>query len=204
MFHWRPLLFVVIFALLLPACAPKGNGQVAVAQVGMPTLSSSTPDPEAVRLIAMSEQARQIAQQDSSEVVLRQVDTDLNTTDFQFVDGALTKVITVLIPEPNAPASQWHTTVNSVSPLLTHAEPALNLQNLRTGPGRVAQAITAHWPECTLRGITLYRENGQLTWVAFCNTREGVASGSMDDQTGIFQPSEAPPAPLPVTATPSS
>jgi hypothetical protein len=60
---------------------------VWVGPVGVSRLSDGTPDPDAVRLIAMSEQARQIAQKESSRVVLRQVDTDLNTTDFQFVDG---------------------------------------------------------------------------------------------------------------------
>jgi hypothetical protein len=135
---------------------------------------------------------------------LRQVDTDLNITDFQFVDKALTKVITVVVPNPKAPADKWHTTINSVSPLLSNAEPALDLHNLRTGPERVAHAISAHWPGCTLRGILLYREDDRLTWLAFCNTPEGVVSGSMDGKTGIFAPSEAPPAPIPATAMPSS
>ncbi len=177
---------------------------VWIGPVGESKLSDDPPDPDAIELIAMSEQAMQIAQQESADIVLRQVGTDLNTTYFKFVDGALSKVITVFVPGPGASANQWHTTVNTVSPLLSHAEPALDMQNLRTGPKRVAQAVTAHWPGCTVRGIMLYRENGQLTWLAFCNTPAGVVSGSMNDQAGVFQPSKAPPAPLPVTATPSS
>lgn len=177
---------------------------VWVGPVQISKLYGDTPDPDAVKLIAMSEQARQIALPESADIVLRQVDTDLNTTDFQFVDGALSKVITVIVPDAGAPVDQWDTTVNSVSPLLSHAEPALNLQNLRNGPRRVAQAITAHWPGCSLRGIMLYRENDQLTWLAFCNTFAGVVSGSMVDRLGVFQPSKAPPALLPVTATPAN
>jgi hypothetical protein len=165
--------------------------------------SGLNPDADVMRLIAMSEQARRIAQTETSNPVLRQVDTNLSVTDFQFVDRALTKVITIVVPQPEAPADTWRVTSNTVSPLLSYAEPVLDLQNLRTDPKRVAQAIRAHWPGCTLRGITLYRENDRLTWTAICNTPEGVASGNMDDRTGIFQPSAAPPAPFPSTATPS-
>ncbi len=165
-------------------------------------LPERTSDLEALKLVAMGEQALQIAQQKAPNLVLRQVDTDLSVTGFQFVDRSLTQVITVIIPQPDAPVDTWYTTVNSISPLLSHSEPALDLHNLRTGPKRMAQAITAHWPGCMLRGIMLYREEGQLTWLAFCNTPEGVVSGSMQDRGGVFQPSEAPPAPLPVIATP--
>jgi hypothetical protein len=165
-------------------------------------LPERTSDLEALKLIAIGEQALQIAQQEAPNLVLRQVDTDLSVTDFQFVDRSLTQVITVVIPQTDAPVDTWYTTVNSISPLLSHSEPALNLPNLRTGPTRVVQSITAHWPGCTLRGIMLYREQGQLTWLAFCNTPEGVVSGSLQDRSGVFQPSEAPPAPLPAIATP--
>jgi hypothetical protein len=166
--------------------------------------SGRNPDADAIRLVAMSEQARQIVRNETPNPVLRQVDTDLKVTDFQFVDKTLTKVVTVVVPQPDAPNGAWHTTVSKVSPLLSYAEPALDLQDLRTGPERVAHAITAHWPGCTLRGITLYQEKDRLTWTAFCNTPEGVASRNMDGQTGIFQPSAAPLAPLPSMATPSS
>jgi hypothetical protein len=166
-------------------------------------LSNQTSDLEALKLIAMGEQARQIAQKEGGDLVLRQVDTDLSITDFQFVDRALTRVITVIIPQPDAPVDAWYATVNYVSPLLSHSEPDLGLQYLKTGPGHVAQAVTAQWPGCMLRGMILSREKDQLTWLAFCNTPKGVVSGSMVDRTGVFWPSEAPPAPLPVTATPS-
>ena len=63
------------------------------------TLSDSIPDSSALKLIAMGEQAMQIAQQESSDVVLRQVETDLSITAFRFVDGALTKEIVVIVPE---------------------------------------------------------------------------------------------------------
>jgi hypothetical protein len=166
------------------------------------TLSDSIRDSSAFKLTAMSEQAMQIAQKESSDVVLRQVETDLSITAFRFVDSALTKEIVVVVPEPDAPTEKWSTIVNTVSPLLLYRESGLNLQSLMVGPARVAQAITSHWPGCTVQEISLSTKNNKLTWVAFCNTPEGVASGSMDNQTGVFQPSNAPPAPVALTATP--
>jgi hypothetical protein len=183
--------------LVLTACVTRAT------PTEVPTAKPrSAPDPDAISLIAMSGPANQIAQKESSDVVLRQVDTDLTITDFRFVDRALTWETMVVIPGPDAPIDKWYTVVNSVSPLLTRAGPALNLQGLRIGPNAVAQAITAHWPGCTVRGLTLYLENDKLTWLAFCKTFEGVVSGTMQDQTGVFQPSNAPPAPVPSTATP--
>jgi len=165
------------------------------------THTISTPDPDAVKLIAMGEQAMQIAQK-SLGMVLRQVDTDLTTTDFRFVDRALTREIVILVPESDAPTEKWITSVNTVSPILSYAQPALDLHNLRIGPKRVAQAIMNHWPGCSVRGANLYLENNKLIWLVFCNTSKGVVSGSMDNETGVFQPSNAPPASVPATATP--
>ncbi len=187
-----------LLSVIVSACAN------AVTSTEVSTLANGTSDSSVDKLIAMSEQATKIALKESSDVVLRQVDTDFNITDFRFVDGALTKEIMVVVPVPDAPTDQWRTEVNSISPLLGSAEPAIDLQSLRVGPDRVAQAIKAHWHNCAVRAITLYRENDKLTWTAFCNTPEGVVSGNMENQTGAFQPSDAPPASIPVTATPVS
>jgi hypothetical protein len=194
-FRYR-ITLLCLFSVTLTAC----GGAVVSTKDSAP--SNSVPDSDAIALIAMSEQALKIAQEESYDVVLRQVDTDLNMTNFRFVDGALTQEIMVVVPASDAPIDQWRAEVNTISPLLSSAEPAINLQELKVGPGRVAQAIKAHWHNCTVRGITLYRENDQLTWTAFCNTPEGVVSGNLDNQTGAFQPSEAPPASIAITATP--
>jgi hypothetical protein len=191
----RPYLQCLLL-LALTACANT------VKSVGISTPFDSARDPDAAKLIAMSEQAMQIAQKESEEIALRQVDTDLSITAFRFVDSSLIKEIVVVVPEPNAPPGKWNTTVNSVSPLLMYADTAMDLENLRIGPNRVAQAITAYWPGCTIRTMTLFRENDKLVWTAFCTTSEGVVSGSMDNQMGVFKPSDAPPASLPPTAKP--
>lgn len=164
--------------------------------------SGSSPDPDVAKLIRMSEQAMSIAQKEAPEAILRQIDTDLNRTNFGFTDGKGTRHISVLVPAPEVPPDQWVTQVQSFTPLVGRSGPALALQNLQIGPNRVAQAITAHWSGCTIRSLTLYYEEDHLTWAAFCNTSEGVVSGVVDNRTGIFQPSHAPPAPVPPTATP--
>ncbi|HLO31718.1 MAG TPA: hypothetical protein VK249_21375 [Anaerolineales bacterium] len=190
------LSIVCLLSLALTAC------EMVVTSAKGSTRSEGIPDSSASRLIAMSEQALHIAQKESSDVLLRQVETDLSITAFRFVDGALTREIVVIVPEPDAPTEKWSTVINTVSPLLMYRESGLDLQGLRVGPARVADAITAHWPGCTVREISLSAQNNQLTWLAFCNTSEGLASGSMDNETGVFQPSDAPPARFALTATP--
>jgi hypothetical protein len=73
---------------------------------------------------------------------------------------------------------------------------------MKIGPSRMAQAITRHWPGCVLRTMVLYPQDGRLVWTAFCSTPEGVVSGDMDNESGTFRPSQAPPASMPPTATP--
>ena len=192
----KTLLSAVCLSLLaLAACA------VLPASAHDLTNVNSTPDSDAIKIIAMGDQARRIAQE-SQGGILRQVDTDLTTTDFRFVDRALTRETMIFVPGTNAAPEKWRTTVNTVTPLLTYAQPDMDLHGLRIGPKRVAQAITNHWPGCSVRGLTLYLEQDKLTWIAFCNTLEGVVSGSMDNETGVFQSSSAPPASIPALATP--
>jgi hypothetical protein len=180
--------------LVSGACmgAAKPAGQMPV----------SAPDADVASLVAASERAAQLVREKTPEAVLHQIDTDLHTTTFRFTDKASTQEISVVIPAAGVPPEQWVVEVNSRTPLVGNMSPGLNLQSLRAGPTRVAQAIAGHWPGCTIRGLTLYNENDHLTWVAFCNIPEGVVSGSADGETGVFRPSAAPPASLPVTATP--
>ncbi len=161
---------------------------------------ASTPDPDAMRLIALEEQARQVAQKSQGEI-LRQVDTDMVTIDFRFVDKATTREVTIVIPTQDTPVEKWKTVVNTVSPILSFPSPDMGLNALKIGPERVAQAAASYWNGCSVRGLILYPENGKLTWLVFCNTSGGVVSGNMDNETGVFQPSTAPPAPVPGIAT---
>ncbi len=123
------------------------------------------------------------------------------TIDFRFIDRAATREVTIVIPTLNTPVERWNTVVNTVSPLLTYPSPNMDLKPLKTGPERVAEAAAGHWIDCEVRMMTLYLENEKLIWLVFCNTHEGVVSGSMDNATGVFQPSNAPPARIPGIAT---
>ena len=162
-----------------------------------------TPDPDSPKFVALSEQARQRAQKESPDAVLRQADTDLNRTISRFTDTAATKEIDITVPSPNASPDQWTAGVTSLSPLLGHSEPDMNIKDLRVAPSHVAQAVSAQWAGCKIRALTLYRNESEhdLIWVAFCDTPQGMVSGKMVNGTGVFQPFNAPPARAPVTAT---
>ncbi len=161
------------------------------------------PDADTISLVALSEQARRIAQKEIPDAVLRQVDTGLGKTTFRFTDKVGTKEIDITAPSPNTPPDQWTAYVTSLSPLLGRSEPDMNIKDVRAGPSRVAQAVTAHWSGCQIRALTLYRDESEndLIWVDFCDTPQGTVSGEMVNRTGVFQPFNAPPAVVPVTAT---
>ncbi len=186
------IISLVLLALTACAAPPASANSLKHA--------AQTPDSDAILLVALAEQARQVAQKSQGEI-LRQVDTDMVTIDFRFVDRATTREVTIVIPTQNAPVEQWKTVVNTVSPLLTYPSPDMDLNALKIGPERVAEAAAGQWKDCELRTMTLYLENEKLTWLVFCNTRDGVVSGSMDNATGAFHPSNAPPASIPGIAT---
>ena len=179
---------ILVFSLLLAACG--GQPQAA-------------PDPDVVSLAALEKQAVKVAQTETPDPILHQVDTDLHWTVFRFTDQAATKEITVLITAPDVPMEQWHVEVNTFSKLVGSKAPGIDLQTLNLGPGRVSRAAAAQWPGCTLHSLTLFLENETLTWVAFCGTSTGLMSGFMKNDGGIFQTYPGSPAQVPVTATPA-
>src|SRR5512140_1905752 len=190
------LLALALVVLVSSACANKPES----AQTS--PVSTFTPDADAVKLVTLGEQAMQRVRKETPDVVLHQIDTDLNKTYFRFTDEAATKEISVLVSAADVPPEQWIIEVNPHTPLIGNTDPGLNLRKLRVGPHRVIQAISAQWLGCTIRSLTLYSEKGNLTWLSDCNTSAGVVAGTMDGETGIFRPSDALPALLPVTATP--
>lgn len=161
----------------------------------------STPDQDVGKMVDLSKQAAQRAGEKTSGAILHQVDTDTKTFTFRFTDKEATKEISVFIPDAGIPPEQWTIDVNARTPLVGNTTPELNLGKLKVGYNRVAQAMFAHWQGCSIRALTLYSENERLTWTAFCNTPRGVVTGDMDGESGVFTPSDAPPAPVPVTAT---
>ncbi len=167
--------------------------------------TETTPDSDAIMLVTMGEQARQIAQRELPDVVLRQIDSnaDLSEFTFRYTDSAATKEIDITGAAPNVSPEQWSAQIITLSPLLGWSQPDMNLQVLRIGPNRVARAITTHWSDCKVRFVHLSLEKNDLVWIAWCDTPQGTVSGTMSNQTGMFQPSNAPPAHIPITATPA-
>lgn len=161
-----------------------------------------TPDQDVGKIVDLSKQAAQLVRKKTSAPILHQVDTDIKTFTFRFTDKEATEEISVFVPAVGIPPEQWTIEVNARTPLVGNTTPGLDLGKLRIGSNRVAQAVFAHWQGCTIRGLTLYSENDHLIWVAFCNIPQGVVEGAMDGESGVFTASDAPPASLPVTATP--
>ena len=189
-------LAVYLCALISSGCA-SGKNKVQAQQ---PSLAA--PDPDRAALTGMEKQASKLAQQQAPGAVLHQIDTDLLWTIFRFTDAGATEEIAIRVDTPQTPAAQWKTDVTSFSKLVGSLGPGPDLSGLKAGPGRAAKAVQSHWPGCTLHGLTLYLQDQRRPWVAFCTTAAGIVTGLVDNQTGVFQPSEAPPAEFPVTATP--
>ena len=159
----------------------------------------TTPDPDAVELMEMGEQALQLAQQESPNVILIQVFTDLSQTAFRFMESTETREINVLVPAPSAPVGEWRVHIDPIA----RTGPGIDLRTLRIGPNRAAAAMLAQWPGCEIAGLGLYLfgAGDKLAWDISCNTPEGVVKGSLGNLTGLFQLIGGPAVP-PVTASP--
>jgi len=159
--------------------------------------STPTPaaDPDAVTLVAMGEEALELAREAVPDAVLRQVDVSPDRAiSFRFTDEAATQTIAVHVPGPEVPRDDWSVLDEGLTPLIGQASPGIDLRALRAGPAAVARSATGHWSGCGVRAMTLYGEGEDLSWTVFCNLPEGVVSGSVDARTGEFTPSSARPA----------
>ena len=164
--------------------------------------SARQPDADVAALVTLSEEAARRAQEEAPDAVLRQVGVspDVGRTIFRFTDPAATKEVSVTVPEPGAPPEAWKIHIG-VSPLIGHPSPGIDLPSLWIGPASVMRAATGHWPACGIRSIGLHGHGDNLVWYVDCNLPEGVVSGTVDGQSGVFTPSLAPPAIVPPTAT---
>jgi len=188
----------------LTACSEAGVAPTGEVPGGRETFDSARhPDADVAALVALSEEAARRAEEEAPDAVLRQigVSPDAGRTIFRFTDVAATKAVTVTVPEPGAPPEAWSIHIG-VSPLVGHRSPGIDLLSLRIGPASVVRAATGHWPACGIRSIGLHGQGDDLVWYVFCNLPEGVVSGTVDGQSGVFTPSLAPPAIVPPTATP--
>ncbi len=85
------------------------------------------------------------------------------------------------------------------------ADVFLSVESMNVGPTAAMDEITEHWRGCAPRSQTVISSaEGDTRWVLFCDLPEGTVSGWVDVKTREFTPSEAPPAIVPVTATPEA
>ena len=188
----------------LTACSEAGLSPTTDVSGGRENFDSARhPDADVAALIALSEKAARRAEEEAPSAVLRQlgISPDVGRTIFLFTDAAATKAVTVIVPEPGAPPEAWSIHIG-VSQLIGHPSPGIDLPSLRIGPASVARAATGHWPACGIRSIGLHGQGDDLVWYVDCNLPEGVVSGTVDGQSGVFTPSLAPPAIVPPVATP--
>lgn len=178
-----------------------GLGLSACAKVTAKAASES----DAVALADSSQEAFQRASRVVPDPVLRQVDVipPAGRAIFYFTDVAATLEVRVETPSPNAPSDEWEVTLTTTSKLVGFRVPALNMNALQVGPASVARALTRAWNGCTPTSFTLTGKGDDLEWVGFCRLPDGaLATGMLDNRTGEFLPSPAPPAYPPPTATP--
>ena len=167
-------------------------------------------DSDAVALDSLSRQALERAELELPDAVLRQL--DLRDVDgplfFRFTNRDAERGVNLHLENPESDPERWVVSTVEVSPLLGHPSPGISLSGLRAGPQRVVRGMRDAWPGCTVRSISLHGTDGDLVWYGFCNLPEGGMSGTLWDRAsdpapGEFEPSLAPPARVPVTATPA-
>jgi hypothetical protein len=178
-----PFLFLAACSgMSAEALSPSGDGDV---------------DADAIALIDLAEQATLLARAEAADAILLQVDTNLDRTWFRFMDGAKTIEIFVLHSSAETSPNQWSVRIDPIS----RPGPGITLERLLVGPGRVADAIVAEWPDCASPSMTLFGDGDRLIWSVGCNTPDGVVTGEFDNETGRLLLKGGPARP-PATATP--
>ena len=193
------LVAVVFLLMLLVAC-----GQANPTSSPITILGTGNRDPDVAALANLSEQVIKRAREIASDAVLRQINIGLDrgTHSFRLTDAEATQAITIHVFAPDAPPDQWEVVYGHLNQLLGNPRPGIDLQALQVGPAAAGEAAMTYWPNCKMGTLTLIGQRDDLTWIVFCNTAEGVISGTINAQTGAFVPSLAPPVPPPPIATP--
>lgn len=178
---------LVLISLVLAGCTQTGDN---------PLPTQRPPDPDAVILVDMGQDALERIRGVAASAVLRQVNViaDGGPFEFQFTDRQATREIAVTVPAGDADRGTWTVRLPSTSKLTAHPSPGMKLDGLRVGPGAVATAATGQWDGCGIRSRSLAGEGEDLIWHVFCNLPQGVVSGTVDGRTGEFVPSDALPA----------
>ncbi len=186
----RRILYLILMILMLTGCTSVSAATPATPSVVPPVA-------DVAQLIALSDQATQLARQQQSDARLLQIDTDLTQTSFRFSDSTGTREFSILVPVQSAPLDQWTIRVNPVP----KPAPGFDVTKLRVGPQQVAEDMLAHWPTCKNVYLYLFGNGVVLEWTASCRLPEGVVNARVDNGTGVFEALSGPVRP-PATALP--
>ena len=161
---------------------------------------------DAVALATLARHAAQQARKVSPDAILRQVDLngDGSQYTFRFADYTTGRDVDVFVPAAGAAAEEYRVVPLDLGYLAVRKVPEMELGALRVGPAAVGKAATDHWDGCDLRSLSISGQGQELFWYVFCELPEGVVSGTVDNESGVFQPFSAPPARIPSTATPTT
>ncbi len=185
--------------LLIAACSVTSTGLAdnKTETTGAAIIQS---DADAIALAVLADKVVIRARETTADAVLKQV--GVNTKDgrqiFRFTDEAATQVISITVASASSAPDQWQVHIG-VSPLTGHPRPGMLLHGLKIGPSSAVETAAKYWGGCSVTGLGLSGEGSELDWQVFCGLPRGVDSGVVDGRTGVFTPSNAPPAQLPST-----
>ena len=171
---------------------------------GSPSPTLRPPDPDAIVLVDLGQEALERIRGVSASAVLRQVNVIAEGGPFelQFTDAQAIREISITIPTADADRGTWTVRLPSDSKLTSHPSPGMELGSLRVGPAAAAAAAARRWDECEIRGRSLTGEGSYLVWHVFCSLAVGMVSVTVDGRTGELVPSEVPPEVVPPAAPP--
>ncbi|MCS7016953.1 MAG: hypothetical protein NZM42_12650 [Gemmatales bacterium] len=204
---------VLLIAMLIGAGLLVSGGVIEAfnSMAGQPgvteqiLLAEGAVDLDVTAFAALAEQASRRAGQLTPEATLRQAVLEPKTATFIFTDAGATQEFAVRIPIGKARPGPDQATVEEIelgaARYVGRPASGMTLDKLKVGPDRVRQAITQHAPGCTFSHAVLHPEGDTLIWTAFCTAKDGLVSGRMDSQTGVFH--LEPAAPWPSVATPA-
>ena len=192
---------------VLIGCAAGTPDKPPAPGTQRPVISPSAGrDPDAVALDTLALLATLQAQRVDPDAVLVQVDLEGTGggRTFRFASFTAGRDIDVFWSSATGSGEEFEVVLPDVAYFAGQPMREIELQALRVGPATTAQAATGHWPGCRIRSLMVAGQGDHLTWYVFCELPEGVVSATVDNRTGVFQPSDAPPARPPPTATAQS
>ena len=116
---------------------------------------------------------------------------------FRFADYTMVRDVEVFVPAEQSPSEDYEVMLLDSVYWAKGEHPGLELGALRVGPAAAVKAASDYWHGCNLRALWVFGQGQELFWYVSCELPEGVETGTVDSQSGVYQPWSAPPAPTP-------